>query len=156
MNANEQLINDFYSAFQNKDYAAMQNCYSANASFNDEVFKNLNGYQAGKMWEMLLKRAHDLELTFENVQAGDRKGSADWTAAYTFTKTGRKVVNHIQADFVFETGKILKHTDSFNFRRWAKQAFGGVAGIPVFTVFLRRKVQKTAIRNLNEYIAGNP
>lgn len=153
MSANEQLIHTFYTSFQNKDYAGMQNCYSEDAIFNDEVFKNLNAQQAKKMWEMLIKRAYDLELRFNNVQADDQKGSAEWMATYTFSKTGRKVVNYIHASFVFKNGKIQRHRDQFNFRKWAKQAIGPVAGIPVFIYFLKKRVQKTAMKNLEEYMA---
>jgi ketosteroid isomerase-like protein len=153
MNTNEQLITDFYTAFQNKDYVGMQKCYSDRALFSDAVFKDLNAQQVRKMWEMLIKRGQDLQLTFENIKANNKEGGADWAATYTFTKTGRKVVNHIHASFVFEDGKILKHTDNFNFRRWAKQAFGPIAGIPIFTIFLKRKVQKIAMKSLEEYMA---
>lgn len=153
MLANEQLIHKFYTSFQNKDYAGMQDCYSEDAVFNDEVFKNLNAQQVRKMWEMLIKRAHDLQLSFKNIQADDHEGSAEWTATYTFTKTGKKVVNHIHAGFVFKDGKIQRHTDQFNFRKWAKQAIGPVAGIPLFGHFLKKKVQKTAAKNLEDYMS---
>lgn len=42
MNANEQCINSFYTAFQNKDFKTMQQCYADNAVFTDEVFIDLD------------------------------------------------------------------------------------------------------------------
>ncbi|HCN84523.1 MAG TPA: ketosteroid isomerase [Sphingobacteriaceae bacterium] len=152
MLANEQLIHTFYTSFQNKDYAGMQACYSENAVFNDEVFKDLNAKEVRKMWEMLIKKGHDLQLSFKNVQANDYEGSAEWTATYTFSKTKRKVVNHIKANFVFQDGKILQHTDHFNFHKWAGQALGTTGFLLGRTNFLKTKVQKTAVESLEEYM----
>lgn len=152
MNANEQLIGAFYTAFQNRDYEAMQKCYSDDATFSDEVFKDLNAEQVRKMWEMLIEKGCDLQITFEKVEAGEKTGSAEWTAVYTFSKTGRKVSNHIRSSFLFQDGKILQHTDRFNLRKWLKQAFGPIAAIPFMTAVLKSRVQKSAKKNLFDYM----
>ena len=131
----------------------MQGCYSDQALFNDAVFNNLNAEEVRKMWEMLLKKSTDLQLQFKNVQADDKQGSAEWTATYTFSKTKRKVVNRIKASFIFDKGKILEHTDSFNFYIWAKQALGITGLLLGSTSFLKNKIQKTAKEKLEEYMA---
>lgn len=152
MNDNEKLIHQFYAAFQAKDYAAMQNCYAGNATFSDPVFQNLNALQAGKMWEMLIKRGKDLVLEYANVQADDREGSADWIATYTFSGSGKKVVNRIHARFTFENGKIASHTDHFNFYAWARQALGFPGLMFGWTDFLKESVRQKAKANLAEYM----
>jgi len=152
MNANQQLITSFYEAFQRKDYVAMQACYADNAVFTDEVFQKLDAAHTRKMWEMLIKRGKDLELTFSNVEANDAIGSAAWTATYTFSQTKRKVVNHIRASFEFENGKIVKHTDRFDFYEWSKQALGLSGLLLGWTGFFRKKVQQTARQSLQAYI----
>ncbi|MGL4597321.1 MAG: nuclear transport factor 2 family protein, partial [Bacteroidia bacterium] len=124
MHPNAQLLTDFYTAFQRKDFAFMQQCYSDQATFNDPVFKNLNAAEVRAMWEMLISRGKDLVLEFKDIKADDKIGEAKWIATYSFSKTGRKVVNHIQAQFVFENGKIVQHKDDFNFYAWSKQALG--------------------------------
>src|SRR4051812_30879168 len=124
MSQNKELINKFYRAFQNKDYKTMQNCYADDATFSDPVFENLNATEVKAMWQMLITRATDLELEFKNVEANENTGSAEWIATYTFTSTGKKVVNKIKANFVFENGKIKDQKDSFDFYNWAKQALG--------------------------------
>ena len=151
MNQNSQLIHAFYTAFQNWDYKTMQNCYSNHAVFNDEVFKNLDAEQVKSMWEMLLKKGKDLKLEFKNIQADDLKGSAEWVASYTFSATQRKVVNHIHAEFELENGKIIKHTDHFNFYKWASQALGFKGALLGWTNFLKKKVQQTALKNLEDF-----
>jgi ketosteroid isomerase-like protein len=152
MHPNEALIHQFYTCFQQKDYQGMQECYADNATFSDPAFQNLNAEQVRKMWEMLISRGKDLVLTFENVQASDTQGSADWTAHYTFSATGKKVVNRIHASFVFEKGKIVQHRDHFNFYKWMRQALGFPGLMFGWTSFLRESVRQKAIHNLSSYM----
>ena len=152
MNPNEQLITAFYSGFQNKDYNTMQNCYADNAVFNDAVFKNLNAQQVRAMWQMLITKGKDLQLEFSNAQANETTGSAEWVATYTFSQTKRKVTNRIKASFVFEQGKIVKHTDDFDFHKWASQALGPIGMLLGWTGFLRKKVQAGAMKNLAAFM----
>ncbi len=148
MNVNEQLIHTFYTAFQMKDYKTMQQCYADNAVFNDAVFKNLNGQQVRAMWEMLCIKGKDLKLEYKSVSVSNSEGNAEWIAHYSFSATGKKVVNRIKAHFIFENGKIVKHTDDFNFYVWAKQALGTTGLLLGWTGFLKNKVQKQAMKNL--------
>jgi limonene-1,2-epoxide hydrolase len=152
MHPNEQLLTMFYTAFQNRDYRTMQQCYSDGAVFNDAVFKNLNAAETRAMWEMLIKRGKDLRIDFGNVTANEHAGSADWTAHYTFSASGRLVKNVVSATFEFENGKISRHTDSFDFYRWSRQALGMRGLLLGWTPFLRQKVQNTARKSLDKFI----
>lgn len=152
MNNNEQLINNFYTCFQNKDYKGMQNCYADNATFSDEVFVNLDAAQAKAMWQMLITSGKDLKLEFKNINADEKSGSAEWTATYIFSTTGKKVINHINASFLFGNGKIIKHNDKFSFYKWARQALGPVGILLGWTSLLKNKVRKTAMRSLENFM----
>lgn len=123
-NANAQLIESFYRAFQALDGEAMAACYDAEVRFSDPVFVGLQGREAGDMWRMLCARAKDFSLTFDAVQADAQRGSARWVATYTFSQTGRTVVNVIRAEFVFRDGRIVEHRDHFDLWRWSRQALG--------------------------------
>lgn len=103
------------------------------------------------MWEMLIRRGKDLTLTFSDIEANDATGSAAWTATYTFSQTKRRVVNHVKASFAFENGKIIKHTDRFNFYDWSKQALGLSGLLLGWTGFMRKEVQQTASKSLTDY-----
>ncbi|WP_447746644.1 nuclear transport factor 2 family protein [Pseudomonas nicosulfuronedens] len=124
VHANAQLIERFYQAFQRRDGEAMAACYSADVQFSDPVFTDLRGAEAGDMWRMLTARARDLSLTYAGIEADETRGSARWVATYTFTQTGRKVINHIQAHFHFRDGLICQHVDSFDLWKWSRQALG--------------------------------
>ena len=146
MNKNEELIRKFYTAFRQKDWKTMQACYHPEVEFNDAVFKNLKGKKAGAMWHMLLSGSKDLDLIFDGIEANETNGKAHWVATYTFTLTGKKVVNDIHAVFEFRGGLIIKHTDSFDFKKWSKQAFGftGIllGGSTFFQNYLTKKTDK--------------
>lgn len=152
MTANEQLITTFYKAFQQKNYKVMQECYADNAIFTDEVFVNLNAAEVRNMWEMLCKRGKDLQLEFKNITANEKSGTAEWIATYSFSKTNRKVVNRIKAEFVFLNGKIANHHDHFDFYNWAKQALGLTGVLFGWTKRLKEKVRAQAKKSLTDFM----
>lgn len=152
MNANEKLIEKFYTAFQKLDAEAMTVCYHPDIRFSDPVFPNLSGAEVGAMWEMLCSQAKNFELTFADVQANERTGKAHWEAKYDFSATGRRVHNKIDAEFEFKAGKIIKHTDTFDFWKWSSQALGPAGLLLGWTPMLRRKVQRQAGERLAKFI----
>jgi hypothetical protein len=156
MNSNEILITKFYTCFQNKDFRSMKECYASDAHFSDPVFLNLNADQVKAMWEMFCVNGKDLQVEFKNVSANGKTGSAEWIAYYIFSVTGKKVVNRIKANFVFEQGKIIKHIDHFNFYDWAKQALGASGILLGWTPFVKNKVRKVAMKNLDDFMHRSP
>ncbi len=152
MQKNKDLIVQFYTAFQKGDFATMQNSYDDEAHFNDPAFQNLNASEVRAMWQMLVTAAKDLSITFSDVVADEIKGSCKWEAHYTFSKTGRKVHNIIEANFEFKDGKIVKHNDHFNFWRWSRQALGTSGLLLGWSNKLREKVQITARKGLEVFM----
>lgn len=153
MNANEQLVNKFYKAFTQKDFNTMVECYHPEATFKDEAFDLKGKKQVGSMWSMLIERGTDLKMEFSSVQANDLNGKAHWEAWYTFSSTGNKVHNIIDANFTFKEGKIFTHRDSFDFHRWASQSLGITGKLLGWTGFLHQKVRNTAMSGLENYMA---
>jgi ketosteroid isomerase-like protein len=150
---NEETINRFYSAFQRLDYATMQSCYSEDAVFNDPAFGLLDANEAKAMWEMLCKGAKDFSLVYGNIKMLDEEyTTTDWTAAYIFSKTGRRVVNRITAHMKFRDGLITEHTDAFDIYRWTRQAFGLTGLLFGWTSFLHRKIQRQAKERLYKFM----
>jgi ketosteroid isomerase-like protein len=154
MNDNEKIIRKFYTAFQSRDYQTMGECYAADARFSDEAFINLDALQTKAMWKMLCVKGKDLELNFQNVSANETGGSCEWIAKYTFSVTGKRVENHIKAEFMFANGQIIRHTDSFNFYKWSSQALGITGILLGWTPILKNKVRATALKNLEDFIAN--
>ena len=152
MHDHEKLIHQFYSAFQHKDYVTMQGAYHQNASFSDPVFQNLNSLEVKAMWEMLVTAGKDLKVSFSDIKANDMHGSCHWEAWYTFSKTGRKVHNIIDASFEFQDGKIFRHRDTFNFWRWSRQALGMTGFFLGWTSVMQEKIRDTARKGLNKFM----
>src|SRR5918992_3093773 len=150
---NESLIERFYGAFAECDGAAMEACYAPDVSFSDPVFPALRGAGAGGMWRMLTGQATDLRVELLEHEADGDRGSARWRAHYTFTQTGRPVVNDVRASFRFQDGLIAEHRDDFDFRRWARQALG-VSGLLLgWTPLIRSAVRRRARARLDEFLA---
>jgi ketosteroid isomerase-like protein len=152
MHPNEELIKTFYTSFQKLDAEAMTRCYHAKMRFSDPVFPNLSATEASAMWKMLCSQAKNFDLTFADVQANDQRGSAHWEAQYDFSATGRRVHNKIEAEFEFQDGKIIKHTDTFNFWKWSRMALGTTGFLLGWTPLVRKKVQKQARERLARFI----
>ncbi len=153
MQTNAAIITKFYTAFQQLDYQTMNSCYSDDIVFNDPAFGLLRGDEARSMWEMLCKNAKDFSLTFSNIQLlDDEYATCNWTARYTFSKTGRKVVNNARAFMLLKDGKIIEHSDAFKLSRWAGQALGIKGVLLGWTGFMKRKIQQNARKSLVAFI----
>jgi ketosteroid isomerase-like protein len=150
---NEGLIERFYGAFAARDGAAMAACYAPDVTFSDPVFQNLKGPEAGAMWRMLTSRATDLRVDLLEHEADDGNGSAHWRAHYTYTQTGRPVVNDVHATFRFAGGLIAEHVDEFNLYAWQRQALGTTGTLLGWTPIMRGAVRKRARAALDEYMA---
>ncbi len=150
--ANETLLRDFYRAFGQKDWKSMEPAYHADVHFTDPVF-DLHGPRVIGMWRMLCTSSTDLSLVNPFVEADDRTGRARWEATYTFTLTGRKVLNRIDATFEFRDGKIVRHIDDFNFWKWSSQALGPTGILLGWTPLVRAKVQRNANARLEKFLA---
>lgn len=149
---NEKLIERFYEAFARGDGETMAMLYAPDAHFRDPAFGDLTGEEAGDMWRMLTGRAEDLEIELASHSAEGETGAANWIATYTF-RTGRHVVNDIQARFRFRDGRIVDHVDSFSFHKWARQALGP-AGLILGLPGVRGLVRRRARADLDGYRAG--
>lgn len=156
MNPNQQVIERFYTAFRQKDYATMQQCYAHDATFSDAIFKNLNAGQVKAMWQMLCTGSSaDFKVEYRVLSANGDSVTAEWTAWYTFSATGKKVINRIKASFTLRDGLIVTHIDDFDFYTWAKQALGFKGFLLGWTPFLKNKVQKSAADKLENFMIKN-
>jgi ketosteroid isomerase-like protein len=156
MHEHEALIQRFYESFQKRDADGMCACYHPDVTFSDPAFPGLRNGEPRAMWRMLCERGKDLRLEFRDVHADGEKGSAHWEAWYTFSGTGRRVHNVIDAKFEFRDGKILNHQDHFDFYRWARMAIGPAGILLGWSSFMQNAIRKKARKGLEDYIAKNP
>ncbi len=153
MHPNEKLIRDFYAAFAARDADAMAHCYHSDVVFSDPVFQLLRGSEASTMWRMLLTSGKDLKVALLDASCDASGGRATWEAHYTFSRTGRPVVNRINALFAFRDGLIVRHIDHFPFWRWAKQALGPLGLLLGWSWPIKAMVRKSAATSLAHFLA---
>lgn len=152
MHPNEAIVTRFYEAFAKRDAAAMAACTHPDYEFTDEVFVGLRGDEARGMWRMLCERGTDLRIEFRDVRANDATGSAHWDAHYTFSATGRKVRNAIDATFEFDQGLIRRHRDRFDLPKWEAQALGTPGKLLGRFPFFQRALRKKAAAGLRQFL----
>jgi SnoaL-like domain len=152
MHPHEELIEQFYTCFQQKDPAGMAACYHPDAVFSDPIFQTLKRERAVAMWQMLLGRAKDMKVIFSAIQADEQQGTAHWDAHYTYSATGHKVHNVVDASFRFQDGLILVHQDSFDLTKWAAQALGTSGRLLGWTPFMQQAIRSNAAKGLDAYI----
>jgi ketosteroid isomerase-like protein len=155
-NENTQLIEQFYTSFQQHDYKGMIACYHPQVEFSDPVFLTLKGKRASAMWHMLIERGKELTLEFGGIQASNEVGKAHWEAKYPFSGTGRQVHNIIDANFRFQGGKIFRHDDHFDLWRWTRMALGTSGILLGWSPIVQNKVRTTARASLDKFIAQHP
>jgi hypothetical protein len=100
---------------------------------------------------MLCEAGKDLRIEASEIDADDTTGRARWVAHYTFSATGRPVVNDIRASFRFQNGRIVEHRDVFDFGRWARQALGMPGLLLGWTGWMRGQVQARAAKGLASF-----
>jgi hypothetical protein len=105
---------------------------------------------------MLCESGQDLQVTHSGIQATDTTGQAHWEARYTFTTTGRRVHNIVEAEFEFRAGRIAVHHDHFDFWRWSSLALGTTGLLLGWSPFVRNKVRATARARLDRFIQAHP
>ncbi|HET7842998.1 MAG TPA: nuclear transport factor 2 family protein [Xanthomonadales bacterium] len=149
---NRELIKRLYAALDRRDGEAMASCYAPDATFRDPVF-TLAGSDVGDMWRMLTSRATDLRCEASDVEADALTGAANWVAHYTYSGTGRHVVNRIHAQFRFRDGAIAEHVDQFNLWKWASQAIGLPGTLLGWTPMVRGKIRRQAAAALARFSA---
>jgi len=147
------LIERFYAALGRHDAQPMIDCYHRDATFGDPVFPSLDRDGVAAMWRMLCARGKDLAVAARDIRADATSGSAHWTARYTYSATGRFVVNEIDAAFEFRDGLIVRHRDRFDLRRWLAQALGAKGALLGFLPPVQQATRARAAQALADWRA---
>jgi len=150
---NAALIARFYAALDRHDAEAMIACYAPDATFSDPAFGGLDAAGLQAMWRMLCARGKDLRVVASDIEADATRGRARWEATYTYSATGRRVVNVIDATFEFRDGLIRRHEDRFDLWRWMRQALGLKGALVGWFPPAQRVLRTQAAKTLAEWRA---
>jgi ketosteroid isomerase-like protein len=153
--AETALLETYYACFARRDYRGMAACHHPDVKFKDPIF-NLQGKRVAAMWHMLCEGGKDMQVETSGIRAENGKGRARWVATYTFSATGRKVVNVVDSRFRFREGKIIDERDEFDFWKWSRQALGASGWFLGWMPRLLQTVQAKANGNLERFIERHP
>lgn len=148
------VLTRFYTAFAQRDWAAMGACYAEDARFSDPVFPGLDAAGARAMWRMLLTGGTDLRVEFKVTEESAAHGKCTWEAYYSFSRTGRKVHNSVRSTFQLREGLIVRQQDRFSFWRWSAQALGPAGLLLGWSPWVRNRVRGTARAALRKAMGG--
>ena len=116
------VLDRFYSAFQDRDWATMGACYHPDAHFSDPVFPDLDAAGVRAMWKMLLTNGTDLRIGFSVLE--------------------------VVSSFEMKNGLILRQLDEFDFWKWSRQALGTPGLLLGWSPLIKNKVRATAAKGL--------
>jgi ketosteroid isomerase-like protein len=153
--AAKALLETYYACFARKDHRGMAACFHPAVNFRDPIFK-LQGKRVAAMWHMLCESGKDMRVEASGIEVENGKGRARWVATYTFSATGRKVVNVIDSRFKFRDGKIVDEWDEFNFWKWSRQALGLSGWVLGWMPRLQQTIQQRAKGNFEKFLAAHP
>lgn len=148
----DDVVTRLYTAFARRDHVGMAACYTDDATFSDPVFRGLKGSQVKAMWRMLCERGTDLVIEFRDVKVDGDHASAHWEARYTFSTTGRKVHNVIDARFTLRNGLIHAHEDVFHLWRWTRMALGPTGALLGWSPMVQNKLRTEAMKGLELFM----
>jgi ketosteroid isomerase-like protein len=148
----QELLEHFYHSFKYKDAEGMIACYHDDIEFTDPAFGTLKGDEVKNMWRMLLGQSSASQIDYNNISADANKGKVYWKAQYVFSQTKRPVVNNVTSSFEFKDGKIIRQTDTFDLKLWAKQALGFQGSVLNFFGVLQSAIQRKANASLQAYM----
>jgi hypothetical protein len=105
---------------------------------------------------MLFARSNGtIKIKLFEVKSDANYGSVLWIATYNFSKNNRVVVNRVSADFYFQDGLIIRHTDDFDIWKWSKQALGLTGFLFGWTGFMQKEIHRKALTLLRKYQKEN-
>lgn len=147
------VIAGFYEAFSRKDFRGMACSYDPAIELTDSIFGTLRGKRAFAMWAMLTSGGGDLKIQYSSVRGDATSGQAHWDAQYSFPflMFTNHVENRIDATFALRDGKIIRHRDVFDLRRWMSMALSPLGGV-ISEDTIRSGVQK----KLDKFIEDHP
>ena len=147
MNSKEIAIK-FYDAFSAANIDVLKQLYDKKLRYNDNIFVNLDYNETISMWSSLLVGNKNMSIKYEIKKYSEKYVEVEWIADYLFTSTNRNVKNIILAKMEIDQGKIINHTDNFDFYKWSQMAFGITGVLIGWTSFFKNKVRTEAYNKL--------
>lgn len=156
MDANKELIEKFYQAFQKRDFDTMRNCYAEGIVYFDPLYSILSDEAVMMMWKQRYAGAESIQINFGDINTEDGEYYTSlYTVTYIFTQTGKPVNLSVKAYMRIIGDKITEHSDAFSVHKWAGMAYGLPGRLFGWNRLYQHTLKKNARKNLLEFIGQN-
>lgn len=141
----EAVMKKFYEAFTAQRPADFEGLYAPDVKFKDAVFEYSDRKGTMKMWRSILANPKNtFRFEFDRVEGDVAYGR--WVGDYKLG--GRPIRNELETRMVVRDGRIVEHTDDFDWGKWVKQAlpggglFANRVGQKIITAVLRAVINR--------------
>jgi len=145
------VLNTFLRALAQRDVEAMIRCYTTTATYHSPIFPQVEGDTLTATWQWFCAKAPDLTMVVDEQAFEANTARVQWTATYTFPKTGRPVVQVTDSIFVFEGPQLCRHEDRFDLHRWSHMALGPLGRVLGGRRWLQRSLQRAAAERVARF-----
>lgn len=125
MKDGKELIEEFMSAFSERDFSQMQSVYSEDVQYYDPLFGLSSGSEVMRMWKVRYGACEWFSLDYSHSKD---LGEGYYTCAYEVkwkSASYRNVITQkIVAHIKVEGNRISEHSDAFSVHDWCTQCFG--------------------------------
>jgi hypothetical protein len=160
---NINLVQKFFSCYQNHDFQGMHHCLAENIKFSDFAY-DIQGVQVKAMWHLFcisyLTRTNPVNVPeFEIGQATEDTVSAKYRVSYVYED--KPVDYFIEADFKIQDNKIVEQKDKFgsiSTFEFIKMAFGfplQLLAVEPLDRLLRVLINKKVMEKLDRFMKDN-
>jgi ketosteroid isomerase-like protein len=152
---NEDVVKNFFLAYQAHDCKGMHSCLDENVKFSDFGF-DIQGDEVRAMWHLFTSQTETrppIEVPgFEIIKSNDDLITAKYQVKYPFGEKKRVVDYTIEAHMKLKDGKIIDHKDISSITEWAWMAFGLPVYLISWTPYFHNKVKKDANERLQHFM----
>lgn len=138
----EEFFRDIKRGSSEKVVAA----YLPDAVLDNPVIGHVAGDDIRHLWTTFLHRTREHRLEFTLTSVVGTKVLVDWTTQHEFFETGRPIALSGTSELTFADGHIKLHRDTFDWRKWLRQALGPsgliLSYLPGAKAFLRSETRR--------------
>jgi ketosteroid isomerase-like protein len=153
--ASRALVEQLFLALREGETDALLSRYAEHVRIEHPLLGVLDRDEFAAALRSFARRSPGHSLTYAIEDAEGDRVEASWRLNHLFHETGRLVAISGASVFVLAAGRIVRQTDRFDRRDWARQALGltglVLSFLPGWRAFLRRELRRSLEIDTDEH-----